>query len=340
MDFRPSAEQLELQEGIASFCRDRCSDAELRRIEEAGGFDAKLFRELAGLGAFQIAASEKEGGLGLGMAEAVLVHEALGQRVVPGPLVFQQLAAGRVEGAASADLVVGGLDLTAPRSGSQLVEYAAQLDVLLLLREDGVHRVNRDALESAVPVTPFDPLTPVSRLDIESAIAGAERIADAEAAHALRLEALCLNAALSLGIAETTLEIALAFAKEREQFGRTIGSFQAIKHMLADMFARQELIRAAVYAAGATLDAPEVGDVGQAVRGAYLLASEGAIKNARACIQIHGGMGYTWEVPDHLFLKRAMVLGTAFGSAEEHTEAIAAHIATIPLEVRYADASA
>ena len=83
---------------------------------------------------------------------------------------------------------------------------------------------------------------------------------------------MSLVAAQQLGIAQATLDIALAFAKEREQFGRTIGSFQAIKHLLADMFARQELARAAVYAAGASLDHPEVGDVEQTVRGAKIVA--------------------------------------------------------------------
>jgi alkylation response protein AidB-like acyl-CoA dehydrogenase len=126
-----------------------------------------------------------------------------------------------------------------------------------------------------------------------------------------------------LGIAEATLELALDYAKKREQFGRTIGSFQAIKHMLADMFVRQEVARAGVYAAGATLDHPEVGDVERAVAGAKITSSESAMKNARACVQIHGGMGYTWEVPAHYYLKRCWVLESVFGTGDEHAAELA-----------------
>jgi len=337
VDFRPGEEQLELQAGIAKFCRERCPDSALRTIEADGGFDRGLFTALGELGVFQLTADPARGGLGLGLADAALVFEALGQCVFPGPVVFQTLASDLVEGAATTARLVGGLDLTNARRQPRLVEYAAHLDTLLLLREDGVYRLEREAFAEAVPVAPFDPLTPASRLD---SLAPGERVGDAARSARLRLEAMSLTAALQLGIVETTLEIALAYAKEREQFGHIIGSFQSIKHMLADMFARQELIRASVYAAAATLDAPEVGNVDQAVRGASLLAGEAAVANARACIQIHGGMGYTWEVADHYYLKRAMVLATTFGEADLHAEAIANHVEALPLEVRYADAIA
>ena len=134
------------------------------------------------------------------------------------------------------------------------------------------------------------------------------------------------DAAELLGIAESTLELANEYAKRREQFGRTIGSFQSIKHMLADMFVRQEVARAAVYAAGATLDDPTVGEASRAVSAAKITAGEAAMKNARACIQIHGGMGYTWEMPPHYYLKRTWVLENAFGTVDEHAEGVAARI--------------
>src|SRR5512145_1902416 len=89
---------------------------------------------------------------------------------------------------------------------------------------------------------------------------------------------------------------------------------------MADMFVRQEVTRAAVYAAGATLDHPEVGDPARAVAAAKLTAGEAALKNARACVQVHGGMGYTWEVPAHLYWKRAWVLENCFGGVDEHAE--------------------
>ena len=100
-----------------------------------------------------------------------------------------------------------------------------------------------------------------------------------------------------------------------------------MKHLLSDMFVRQEVARAAVYAAGATLDHPEVGDVARAVATAKLLAGQNAVQNARGCIQIFGGMGYTWEMPPHWYWKRAWVHGQAFGRSTRHEERIAEGLA-------------
>jgi alkylation response protein AidB-like acyl-CoA dehydrogenase len=135
-----------------------------------------------------------------------------------------------------------------------------------------------------------------------------------------------LSAALCIGIAEMTTELAVEYAKKREQFDRPIASFQAIKHFAADMHVRHEVARAAVYAAGATFDDPSVGDVARAVASARVVAAEAAMKNARMCIQIYGGMGYTWEMPPHYYLKRAFVLEHAFTAADEACETIAERI--------------
>jgi len=126
-----------------------------------------------------------------------------------------------------------------------------------------------------------------------------------------------------LGIAEATQDLATAYAKQRMQFGKPIGAFQAVKHLLADMLVRTEIARASVYAAAVTADDPDVGDVDAAVGGAKLLAGEAALANAKACVQVFGGMGFTWEVDVHLYLKRAWVLDTAFGSADDHAERLA-----------------
>ena len=123
--------------------------------------------------------------------------------------------------------------------------------------------------------------------------------------------------------AEATTELAVAYAKERHQFDRPIGSFQAVKHLLADMVVRAEVARAAVYAAGVTLDDPLVGDAARAVATAKFMAGEAARQNGKACVQVHGGMGFTWEVDAHLYLKRAWVLDAAFGSVDDHALAIA-----------------
>jgi alkylation response protein AidB-like acyl-CoA dehydrogenase len=320
MDFQPSAEQLSLQEGIRAFCDARLPLERLPDFEGPGGVDRSFWLELAQLGIFQLRVSEAQAGLGLGAAELVLVFEALGRQLVPGPLVWSELAAGRIGGAATGEKIVGGLDLLSAAPEPYLVEHAEALDTLLLLRPEGVFEVAASEIESVPLQSPLDPLTPMQHA---RRLPQGTQIGDAVTAQRLRIEGMTAVSAQLLGIAEATLELALAYAKQREQFGRSIGSFQAIKHMLADMFVRQELARAAVYAAGATLDHPEVGDVDQAARGAKIVAGESAMKNARACIQIHGGMGYTWEIPAHYYLKRCWVLESTFGAAEEHAEHVA-----------------
>ncbi len=320
MDFRVNADQQALQQGIRSFCEGRVSIDQLRDLEEKGGFDRDLWNELAEMGVFGLRQPESRGGVGLGAAEAVLVFEELGRSLVPGPLVWSHLAAELVDGAASGEVVVGGLDLIGAASQPYLVEHWSDLDALLLLRPDGVHRLAAGDLEARPVGVPLDPLTPLHEV---AALPEGERIAGPDVARRLWVEGAALVSAQLLGIAEATLELALDYAKKREQFGRTIGSFQAIKHMLADMFVRQEVARAGVYAAGATLDHPEVGDVERAVAGAKITGGESAMKNARACIQIHGGMGYTWEVPAHYYLKRCWVLESVFGTGDEHAADLA-----------------
>jgi alkylation response protein AidB-like acyl-CoA dehydrogenase len=136
-----------------------------------------------------------------------------------------------------------------------------------------------------------------------------------------------LVAALQVGHAAEVLDLAVAYAKERHQFGKPIGSFQAIKHICADMLVRAEVARNAVQAAACLADAPDVvaaeaetagtnadAVIARAVMGAKLLADEAAIANARAAIQVYGGMGFTWEVPLHLHLKRSRVLATLLGT--------------------------
>ena len=137
-----------------------------------------------------------------------------------------------------------------------------------------------------------------------------------------------LTAALQLGLADRCTELAVAYAKERVQFDRPIGGFQAIKHLCADMLVRTEVARAAVYAAGAHLDAgPDLDGLDRAVSGAKALAGETAVVNGKAVMQVFGGMGFTWEVDVHLYLKRAWVLDTHFGSGDAHCDVVAAAVA-------------
>jgi alkylation response protein AidB-like acyl-CoA dehydrogenase len=324
VDFRVSEDQQALREGVRAFCRGRVGIEQLRELEKSGACDRGLWRELAEMGVFSLRLSEARGGVGLGSREAVLVFEELGRALVPGPLVWSHLAAGLLPGAQDGSLLVGGLDLGDGDAGPFVVEHLASLDALLLVRRDGVFRVDPKTLDARPLATPFDPLTPVHAV---AALPRGEPLGGAEDAARLRREGAALVSGQLLGIAEETVELANAYAKQREQFGRVIGSFQAVKHILADMFTRQEVARAAVYAAGATLDDPAVGDVARAVSAAKITAGEAAMKNSRACIQVHGGMGFTWEVPAHYYWKRTWVLERCFGGVDEHADAVAVGLA-------------
>ena len=132
-----------------------------------------------------------------------------------------------------------------------------------------------------------------------------------------------VTAAQLVGIAGACTDAAVAYAKERQQFDKPIGSFQAVKHICADMLVRAEVARAAVHAAAAALDDPSSGDANRAASAAKLLAGQAAIANAKSSMQVHGGMGFTWEVDVHLYLKRAWVLDKAFGGSGDHADAIA-----------------
>jgi len=350
MDFALSADQEALRGGVQRFCAGRLALAELRRLEGTG-FDRALWSALAELGVFGLRAGATAGGAtgssgsvgaveagneagvgtesGSGLAEAVLVFEALGRALAPGPILWTHLAAGLIPEAGEGGLVVTGVEVEREDEGASardarplLVEHLAAADVLLVLRPDGIERLDARAVASEAKAVdkPLDPFTPVSRV---AALPRGPRIADSAAAERIRLEGTVLAAAMLLGIAEETLALATRHANERQQFDRPIGSFQAIKHLLADAFTRQELARASVYAAGVLVDEREEAAARRAAAAAKLIAGEAAMKNARACIQVMGGMGFTWESPAHFFLKRTWVLEHAFGASSRQAESLA-----------------
>jgi hypothetical protein len=269
------------------------------------------------------------------LADATVVFEELGRALVPGPLVGTFLAAGMgiIEGAAEGRAQVG--VHTTSRPGPVLVEHLGALDALLVVDGDGPGQLLTPApVGGARRVEhPLDPLTPLWRLD---ALPFGGAVADDRGR--LWHKGALLTAALQVGHAAAALELAVAYAKERQQFGKPIGSFQAVKHICADMLVRSEVARAAVHAAACLSDGPDVvaaeaGAAGctpgqmleRSVAGAKLLADEAAIANARASIQVHGGMGFTWEVPLHLHLKRARVLSTNFMTPADASVALAAY---------------
>lgn len=338
MDLDLSADQEELRDGIRALLAGRFPMARVR-----GGFEPAMFRELGDAGVFSIQLAESDGGLGLGAADAVVVFEELGRALVPGPLVWTHLAAtaGMVPGAADGSRVVGGIP--EPEAGDPVVlEDLAALDVLMVSGTTGVAAVDPRILTGVTSDWPLDPVTPVTEV---AGLPDGEPVAGPSVGFWCRLQGATLTAAFLLGMADAVTGLAVAYAQERRQFDRPIGSFQAVKHLLADCITRTEVARAAVYAAGVRLDEPvsvnlaidlldggaPLGhgapggppDVGRAVSTAKLLAGEAALANAKTATQVFGGMGFTWEVDVHLYLKRAWVLDTHFGSIDDHADQIA-----------------
>jgi alkylation response protein AidB-like acyl-CoA dehydrogenase len=337
MDFRITEDQIELAAGIRNMLAGRLP---LEQLREREGADVAITDEhwsaLAETGVFSLTLPEPDG-VGLALADAVIVFEELGRSLIPGPLVGTFLAASAqlVDGAADGHARVG---VQTQSDGPQLIEHLDSLDALLVL--SGLDEPATARFIAPAPATdaarrmaePICPLTPMWQLDVRP---DGESLPDI--AFQLCRDGSLLTAALQIGHAAATLELAVAYAKERQQFGKPIGSFQAIKHICADMLVRAEVARNAVHAAACLADDDEitvaeaaasgmapVSLVRRAVMGAKLLADEAAIANARAAIQVHGGMGFTWEVPLHLHLKRSRVLATTFGTPGQLSAALCA----------------
>jgi alkylation response protein AidB-like acyl-CoA dehydrogenase len=312
MDFELTTDQLALRDGVRSFLARTFPPAVIRSLEgQPGAIRRDLWRALGDIGVFNLRTPEPAG-VGMGMAEAVLVFEELGRSCVPGPLVATHLASGVVGGD-----VVGLVE----RPGDEaFIEHLEALDTLLVLDDAGVFAVDPGSVDGEQIRTPLDPLTPVHR--VESLPRGAQ-VGGPDLAASWRIEGACLTAAFQLGLATALCDMAVAYAKERRQFDKPIGAFQAVKHLCADMFVRVEVARAAVYAAGVTFDTPEVGDVRRAVSAAKVVAGDAAVRNGETAIQVHGGIGFTWELDAHRYLKRAWVLDTHFGTAGAHAEVMA-----------------
>uniref|UniRef100_UPI00403FF1EB acyl-CoA dehydrogenase family protein n=1 Tax=Streptomyces sp. f51 TaxID=1827742 RepID=UPI00403FF1EB len=335
VDFRLTDDQRALRQGVRALLEGRFGREELRAaVDRAEGrppgggrvLDRGLWRELGAAGFFALRLPESEGGVGLGLPEAVLAFEEAGRVLLPGPLVATHLAAGVVPGAAGGEVVVTSADGWLAEGGRAeeclteggaagggaaarglacggLVEWLDEADVV------------RGDATGAVRLASVDPLTPLHRLP-----AGADGRSAGGALRAARtpdrLVASLLTAAEQLGSASRTCESAVQHARTREQFGRPVGAFQAVQHLCADMLARVETARAAVYAASVTADPADIA-------AARVLADEAAVRGARDCLQVHGGMGFTWESDVHLHLKRAWVRTHRAGGVTQSEEELA-----------------
>ncbi|MFJ3232363.1 acyl-CoA dehydrogenase family protein [Streptomyces sp. NPDC086787] len=291
MCFQLTEDQRALRDGVRGMLARRFGPEALRAAAGVPGLDRALWRELGTAGFFSLRLPEADGGAGLGLPEAVLAFEEAGRALLPGPLVATHLAAGAVPGADTGETVVAVCD-------GGPVEWLAEADVV------------RGDASGALPLRSVDPLTPLHRVPD----AGPGRPGPRPDPHAV-----LLTAAEQLGTATRVCELAVRHARTREQFGRPVGAFQAVKHLCAQMLVRAETARAAVYAAAVTADPVDIA-------AARLLADEAAVHGARDCLQVHGGMGFTWEAEVHLHLKRTWVRAQRGGGVTESEETLAAEL--------------
>ena len=345
MHFAFTDEQVMIAETAKAFFAEQATSERTRAAMAATGVDEDLWQAFtAELGLAGVAVPEAEGGVGLGMIELAILAEEAGRHVAALPLLasvglaipailaggsaeqkarlLPRLAAGQlVASFAEADPDASWSD--GALTGAALhVPHGARADLFVVAVGEAVLLIEREAPGLTVtPLTSMDQTRPYARLDF-GAVA-AEPLADPAAALAAarRTGALTI-AADALGGAQACLDRTVAYAQERVQFGRAIGSFQAVKHRLADMMVAIEQARSAVYWAACAID--EGSDEADfAVHAAKAFACDTYGECAGEMIQLHGGIGFTWEHDAHLFFKRARGNRSLLGTPDWHRERIA-----------------
>jgi alkylation response protein AidB-like acyl-CoA dehydrogenase len=308
----------------------------LEVIERGGHHDPVLWKEMARLGLQGIAVPEGYGGAGADRAELAVVFEELAAALVTEPflatvgLAVPALVEGGDEAAreeflpaiASGALtatVVSGVRAAGDCTLDGVDEFVLDGAVadLVLVDADTAHGPALFAVTGGFDRIPLDTLDPTRRMArLEFRRTPSRRIG---AGGTGRRTALLALAAEQLGVARRCLELSVEYAKARVQFGRPIGSFQAVKHLCANMLLEVELARSAVEHAAADGGEP-------AVDLAHAFCVDAAVRVAGDCIQVHGGIGYTWEHPAHLYLKRAKTNQHLFGGARSTRRRIAERI--------------
>jgi alkylation response protein AidB-like acyl-CoA dehydrogenase len=292
MDLVPTGDIEAIREAAATFLAEAMPLSSVRqRLPEA-------WRQLAEMGLIGAGIPEAAGGSGLGHAGEALVFVELGRQLAPFAAIGSAVAAGLAQRGGDSDLarrLVGGERAALAVAGGRLIDAA---DAAWFVSCDG-GKAGLHPLESTGALR--------SGFDVGTMQAARP---DAAAIHADETGALHLTllaAAYALGAAEAARDLAAEYSRTREQFGKPIGAFQAIKHPIADMAVRCMAVRAQLTYAGLALDEGSA-DAGFHVAAARRLAGSAAIDNARWCIQTHGGMGMTDECDAHLPLKRAHAL--------------------------------
>ncbi|MFV2178788.1 acyl-CoA dehydrogenase family protein [Actinomadura sp. LOL_016] len=348
MELVVTEEQRELRDALRRFFADRSPGAEVRRLmETAEGHDPAVWGRMAEqLGLQGLAIPEEHGGAGFGMRELAVVFEEMGRALVCTPfLATITAAAGLTAGEGGHDLLPGIADgstiATLAVAGDEgrwdLGSVAATVvdgrlggvasfvpdghiaDLLLVAAKDGdgvaLFAVEGDAGVVRAPMPTVDQTRKLARIEFDGA--PVRRVGGADAVlRALDVAAVAL-AAEQLGGAQRTLDMTVEYVKVRRQFGRPIGSFQAVKHRCADMFVLVESARSAVLNAAAVADArPAELPAAAALAKAY--CSDAYFHTAGEAIQLHGGIGFTWEHDAHLYFKRAQGSRQLFGSSDHH----------------------
>ncbi|SPM37458.1 Acyl-CoA dehydrogenase related to the alkylation response protein AidB [Mycobacterium rhizamassiliense] len=343
-----------LRDSVRHLFADRCPPEAVARSYDAPPQDfSGVWRTLAAeLGVAGLLVPESLGGAGAGAREAAVVMEEIGRAVAPVPFLSSAvlatvallragdtetvpaLAAGERTAALAVPLSTApGDPIAGPKIGPDglngtvsSVAGAVEADVLVVpvAGPDGLELHTVPTTGAGVEVTPMlalDMTRPLASVRFSGAVSARVGPGQAAVAEALNTGAALL-ASEQLGIAQWCFETTLAYAKERKQFGRAIGSYQAIKHRLADLWFE---VGAATAAARHAADACARGDqdAGIAAAVAQAYCSGIAVHAAEECVQLHGGIGMTWEYPAHLYLKRAKSDQLALGTAYRHRARLA-----------------
>jgi alkylation response protein AidB-like acyl-CoA dehydrogenase len=363
MRFAFTEEQEELRATARAFLADRSGSDDVRRaMESAVGWDADLWKQMAGeLGWTAVHIPEAYGGIGLGYVELVGLLEVMGEALVCAPFFStvclganailcggsetqkQELLPGIAEGQTRATLATGDVRVEAQREGGDwilsgdtrhVVDGHTADRVIVPVRTDaGISLfavsgdsagLERHALPTLDRTRRLANLTFANARVPDTARLDGDTPGEAALAQALDLARVAL-AAEQVGGAQRCLDLSVQYAKEREQFGRPIGSFQAVKHTCADMMVRVEAARSAAYWA-ACAAAQQEADLPVLASLAKATASEAYFACAGDAIQVHGGVGFTWEYDVHLYFKRARASEAFLGDPAWHRERVAQHM--------------
>ncbi len=323
MRFDFDDEQREIKDTAHQFLASRFKPDKVRELAEAGSYDDALWSEVSELGWPGLAISPEHGGGGLGMVELMILCEELGYACAPLPLLANAAAGLAIELAGSDEQRATRLPGIASGEGRGAIGgMGVCMDApgaAVLVEIDDEHSATLSDPEAA-GIEPLDLIDQTRRYS-RAPGAGAEEL-PGDAAPARDRISVALAAEL-VGLGQRALDMAVAYAKEREQFERPIGAYQGVSHQCARMLYDVEEARSLTYFAAWAADAePESLPLAAAM--AKARASEAAWEVCKSSIQVHGGIGFTWEHDLHFLLKRARAAGQLFGTAGEHRERVAA----------------